>query len=58
MTGFLGMLSAKLLASLKRYTNVYFIRKIVRNKKTIKTGGKLMGSGKINGIILGHWSDH
>lgn len=51
------MPSAMLPASHEGCAVAYLMREAVRNRETVGNGGKLVGSGRVNGIVSGRWSD-
>jgi hypothetical protein len=53
MTGFLSMPRARLPASLEGCAGAHPVREVVRNREDVGNGGKLVGSGRTKGIVLG-----
>jgi hypothetical protein len=53
MTGFLSMPCARLPASLEGCAGAHPVREVVRNRKAVGNGGKLVGSGRTKGIVSG-----
>ena len=51
------MPSARLPALLEGCAGAYLMREAVRNREAMGNGGKLVGSGRMKGIVLGCWSN-